>query len=30
MLEIVAWGYEEDAAADSAALEQLSKIIQRG
>ena len=30
MLEIVAWGYEEDAAADSAALEQLTKIIQRG
>jgi exosortase len=30
MLEIVAWGYDNDEKAEQAALEQLSKIIQRG
>jgi hypothetical protein len=27
MLEIVAWGYDDDAAAEAAAREQLSKIV---
>jgi exosortase len=30
MLEIVAWGYDDDEKAQQAALEQLSKIVQRG
>ena len=30
MLEIVAWGYDNDEKAERAALEQLSKIVQRG
>ena len=30
MLEIVAWGYDDDAKAEQAALEQLSKIVRRG
>jgi len=30
MLEIVAWGYDDDAKAEQAALEQLTKIVRRG
>ena len=30
MLEIVVWGYDADEKAEQAALEQLSKIVQRG
>jgi exosortase len=30
MLEIVAWGYDHDEAAEQAAVEQLSKIVHRG
>jgi len=30
MLEIVAWGYDDDEKAQQAALEQLSKIVRRG
>jgi hypothetical protein len=30
MLEIVAWGYDDDEKAEQAALEQLSKIVRRG
>ncbi|MDP9003939.1 MAG: exosortase/archaeosortase family protein [Verrucomicrobiota bacterium] len=30
MLEIVVWGYDDDAKAEQAAIEQLSKIIRRG
>jgi exosortase len=30
MLEIVAWGYNDDEKAEKAALEQLSKIVRRG
>lgn len=30
MLEIVGWGYDDDAKAEQAALEQLSKIVSRG
>jgi exosortase len=30
MLEIVAWGYDDDKKAEQAALEQLSKIVRRG
>jgi exosortase len=30
MLEIVAWGYDDDEKAERAALEQLSKIVRRG
>jgi exosortase len=30
MLEIVAWGYDDDAKAEQAAIEQLTKIVRRG
>jgi len=30
MLEIIAWGYDDDAKAEQAALAQLSKIVRRG
>jgi exosortase len=30
MLEIVGWGYDDDAKAEQAALEQLTKIVRRG